>query len=175
MFKEKNTQNVLQTYHTHWSQDLHTKTRVRPHEKEIINGLVRELFCEHDAFIRIDKPRQKRVDCFLPRRSNVNLGKRNCPNRSATNGKSVKRISFFSEETKGKKKQRNQDVVFCSTPLNILVYLVSTFSSKVSKTWLIFLTFEDRFIFYFLSWNKNLSIRNNISSISSKCIFQGYI
>lgn len=68
---------------------------VRPDEKEIINRLVTELFCKHDTFIRINKPRQKKVDCFLSRCSNVNLGKRNCPNHSATNGKSVKRTSFY--------------------------------------------------------------------------------
>lgn len=153
MFKERNTQSLLWTYPTPWS---HTKIRVRQDEKEIINRLVRELFCEHDTFIRINKPRQKKVDCFLPICSNVNLGKRNCPNHSATNGKSVKRIHFyhifFSEETKGKKKQSNQDVVFCPSSPKFLAYLVSTFSSQVSKTWIVFLTFEDNFFFCLTQW-----------------------
>jgi len=69
-------QTLPQTLHTHRSKDFYTKTRVRPDEKEIINRLLREFFCEHDTFIRIDKPRQYRVDCFLPRRSYMNLGKK---------------------------------------------------------------------------------------------------
>lgn len=66
--------------------------------------------------------------------------------------KSVKIISFYksfcSEETKGNKKQRKLRGID-STPLNFLVYLVSAFSSQVSQTWFVFLTFEDKFILSF--------------------------
>lgn len=96
---------------------------------------------------------------------------------STTEQQLLKRISFyhsfFNEETKEKKKQWNQDVVFCAIPLNFLVYLVSTFSSQVSKIWIVFLTFKEKFFFVFLCESKSLSIRD--LSISSKCIFQGYI
>lgn len=70
--------------HTHQPKDLYT--RVRPNEKEIMKKIVKELLCEHDVSIMINKLKQNKVHYLLPSCSYY-WKKKCCHNYSLINSK----------------------------------------------------------------------------------------